>query len=260
MSAAPRLKRRPKRRLSDLAYSRIRGDIIRCLLGPGVEVTEAQLASRYRLGKSPVRSALARLCQEGLLQPLPRRGYLVAPVTLQDVHDIFQLRLVLEPAVARLAVGRTDNERLRELDAICKAGYVPGDKESEAAFLKANKEFHVTIARASGNRRLCKTISDLLDEMERLLHLGLSLRNRTDEMQHEHRALLEALSQGDEEAAERVTQEQIETARKMVIDALLSSPAIMEVTIKAPAPTARSEARGGMSTEPSGAGHREKRV
>lgn len=226
-------KRRLKERLSDLAYGRIKTDLLQCLIGPGTEVTEGRMAARYHLGKTPVRNALARLCHEGLLASLPRRGYLIAPITLQDVHGIFQLRLILEPTAARLAAGKVDAERLRELDSICTAGYTPGNKESEAAFLKVNKEFHVTIARSSGNRRLCKTIAELLDEMERLLHLGLSLRNRTEEMRHEHRALVEALARGDGEAAERVTTEQIEAAKKMVIDALLSSPATVEVNIKA---------------------------
>src|SRR3546814_9020930 len=81
-----------QRRLSDIAYETIKHDIIRCALAPGEEVTEARLALRLGLGKAPVRAALMRLSQEGLIRALPRRGYLVAPVTLRDVQDIFQFR------------------------------------------------------------------------------------------------------------------------------------------------------------------------
>lgn len=219
-------------RLSDLAYEQIKRDIIRCALAPGEEVTEAKLALRLGLGKAPVRAALARLSQEGLVRPLARRGYLVPPVTLRDVQDIFQLRMLLEPAAARMAAGRVESERLRQLDAVCRAGYVPGDRESEAEFLRANRDFHVTIAAATGNARLANTLAGLLDEMERLLHLGLALRNRTEEMQHEHKALVDALIRGDGDAAAEIAAEQVEAARKMVMDAILSSPLALEVSIR----------------------------
>lgn len=219
-------------RLSDLAYEKIKRDIIRCALAPGEEVTEAKLALRLGLGKAPVRAALARLSQEGFVRPLPRRGYLVPPVTLRDVQDIFQFRMLLEPAAARMAAGQVEGDRLRQLDAVCRAGYVPGDRESEAEFLRANRDFHVSIAASSGNSRLAGTLAGLLDEMERLLHLGLALRNRTEEMQHEHKALVDALIRGDGEAAAGIAAEQVEAARRMVMDAILSSPLALEVSIR----------------------------
>lgn len=218
-------------RLSDVAYERIRADVIRCDLPPGAEATESQLALRYGFGKAPVRAALARLCQDGLVQAQARRGYRVVPVTLKDVRDIFALRLIVEPAAAREAAGRVDAARLARLDAACRAGYVPGDSASEGAFLAANTAFHVTVAEAAGNRRLTELIANLLDQMERLFHLGLRVRDRTVEMQHEHRALIEALIEGRAEDAGRIAAEQIEAARKMVLDALLSSPALMQTNL-----------------------------
>jgi DNA-binding GntR family transcriptional regulator len=217
--------------LSDQAFRQIKRDIIRCALAPGIEVTEAQLAERYRLGRAPVRVALLRLGHEGLVRPVPRRGYVVAPITLRDVQDIFQLRLLLEPAAARLAAGRVDGERLRRLDTLCRAGYTPGDRASASAFLRANKEFHVTIARASGNERLAETLARLLEEMERLFHLGLAVRNRTTEMQHEHATLVNALVAGDGTTAARLAVEQIESAQKMVWDAVMSSSSLLTTSI-----------------------------
>lgn len=223
-----------QRRLSDVAYERMKRDIVRCALEPGAQVTESGLASRYRLGKAPVRAALVRLGHDGLVRSLPRHGYLVAAVTLKSVHDIFELRLLLEPAAARLAAGRVDGERLRRLDALCRAGYTPDDRASTTAFLRANREFHVTIARASGNERLADALAQLLDEMERIFHIGLAARNRTQEMQHEHKALIDALIAGDGAAAEAITAEQIEAARRMVLDGLANSPRVLNVNIAAP--------------------------
>jgi len=217
--------------LSAVAYEAIQGDIIRCRLLPGAEFTENALVSRYQLGKTPVRQALARLAQEGLVRILPRRGYLVAPISIKDVQDIFALRLLLETEGVRLAAGKVDGERLRRLDEICSAGYDPGNPDSAAEFLRVNTEFHVTIAQASGNDRLASIVAQLLRDMERIFHVGLRLRNRSEEMAHEHRDLVAALVAGDGEAAKRIDAAQIEAARKMVMDGLLSSAQFMTVSL-----------------------------
>ncbi|MBI4193974.1 MAG: GntR family transcriptional regulator [Betaproteobacteria bacterium] len=219
--------------LSDRAHERIRHDIITCAIAPGTEISEAQLCAQYRLGKAPVRMALSRLAHDGLVRAIPRRGYLVTAVTLKDIQDIFELRLMLEPAAARMAAGRGDAQRLRALDEAGRAGYQPGDARSISRFLEANKAFHVAIAQATGNSRLAHAIEQLLDEMTRLLHLGLGLRNRSQELQQERRALVKALVRGDGSTAERICREQIETSRNMVLSAILTNRSVMNLALTA---------------------------
>lgn len=219
------------RGLTDAAYHLLKRQIVECALPPGAEVTERSLMERYGFGKAPLRAALVRLAHEGLVRARARRGYLVAPVTVQDVQDIFALRLLLEPAAARQAAGKVDRRLLARLDALCRAGYTPGHRESETRFLEVNRQFHVAIADAAGNRRLAAVLAQLLEEMERIFHLGLQVRDRSDEMAHEHEALLDALARGDADAAERATIEQIEAARRMVMDGILSSSWLKELTI-----------------------------
>ena len=217
--------------LADRAYERVKHDIITCAIAPGTEITEPQLCTHYRLGKAPVRMALIRLAHDGLVRAIPRRGYRVTPVTLKDIHDVFELRLMLEPAAARMAAGKIDALRLRVLDEACRAGYQSNDIKSITRFLDANAAFHVAIAQAAGNQRLAIMIAQLLDQMTRLLHLGLGLRNRSQEMQHEHRALVKALARGDGETAERISREQIEAARNMVLSAIMTSSTVMNLVI-----------------------------
>ena len=217
--------------LTDRAYERIRHDIITCALAPGTEISEPQLCAQFRLGKAPVRMALIRLAHDGLVRAFPRRGYMVTPVTVKDIHDVFELRLMLEPAAARMAAGAVDTQHLRSLDEVCRAGYQSNDIRSITRFLDANKAFHVTIARATGNTRLAGAIEHLLDEMTRLLHLGLGLRNRSQEMQQEHRTMLKALARGDGETAERISREEIEAARNMVLSAILTSRSVMNLAL-----------------------------
>ncbi len=217
--------------LTDRAYERIKHDIITCAIAPGTEITEPQLCSHFKLGKAPVRMALTRLAHDGLVRAIPRRGYMVTAVTLKDIHDVFELRLMLEPAAARMAAGKVDARRLRALDDACRAGYQPNDVKSITRFLDASKAFHVAIAQATGNGRLATMIAQLLDQMTRLLHLGLGLRNRSQEMLHEHRALVKALARGDGETAERISREQIEAARNMVLSAIMTSSTVMNLAI-----------------------------
>ena len=217
--------------LTDRAYERIRHDIITCAIAPGTEISEPQLCTHYRLGKAPVRMALNRLAHDGLLRAIPRRGYRVTPVTLKDIHDVFELRLMLEPAAAHMAAGKVDAQRLRVVDEACRPGYQPNDSKSITRFLEANKAFHVAIAQATGNGRLAAMVAQLLDQMTRLLHLGLGLRNQSHEMQHAHRALVKALSRGDGETAERISREQIDAVRGMVRSAIMTSSAVMNLAI-----------------------------
>ena len=231
LAAATEGKPAREKGLSDIAYDRIRRDIIRCVLRPDEEITESQLAARYGFGKAPIRSALLRLAQDEMVVSYPRRGYVIAPITLEYVKDLFDYRAIVEPAAVRLAIGNVNEAELRELDRICTAGYVPGDRESEQNFLASNKAFHVALARASGNRKLAGNMERLLDEMERLFHVGLSMRDRTKEMQHEHKSLIDALIAGDAKAAEEAVVEQIESARQMVLDAIMSSPKLQQVSV-----------------------------
>src|ERR1700728_380851 len=99
---------RPQMSLSDLAYSRIRQAIIRAELRPGDVVTEAGLAASFELGKAPLRAALHRLAQEGLVVPRRRYGHEISPITLQYIEDLFDVRILLEVEAARLCAGRID--------------------------------------------------------------------------------------------------------------------------------------------------------
>ena len=227
----------PTGSLADEAYVRLKRNIIRCELPPDVLVTESRLVRESGLGKTPVREALARLVQEGFVRSIPRHGYVVAPVTLQDVDELFGLRLIVEPAAAELAAGRVDPALLRELDEVCTSTVDPADAEERLdRQLQANRELHLTIARASGNRRLAEVVERLLDESERMLHLSLLFRDRQTGMVHDHHHLIEAVVAGDGQTARRVAIEQLQAYQRTVTEALLASPSILSAHVTAPGP------------------------
>ena len=214
-----------ERNLNDIAYGTIKDDIISCVLQPGEDVSEGVLAARYGLGKAPIRSAMMRLRQEGLVVSRGRQGNAVSAVTLRDVQEIFQLRLVLEVTAVRLAAGKVDGARLRALNEAAHAPYSPGDRASESAYLRANREFHRYVAQSSGNQRLAALVVGLMEQHERIVHLGLALQNREHEFHHFHDDLVAALIEGDGERAARLTEAALRGGQKKVMEALADSAA-----------------------------------
>ena len=209
--------------LNDIAYRTIKDDIISCALQPGEEISESMLVTRYAMSKAPIRSALVRLRQEGLITSRGRQGNMVSPITLRDVKEIFQLRLVLEVTAIRLAAGKVDPQQIRRLNEAVQAGYTAGDKRSEAAYLRANREFHQYVAHCSGNQRLAALVTDLMEQHERIVHLGLALQSREHEFLHFHDDLVNALIEGDGDRAADLTEKALRGGQQKVMEALLSS-------------------------------------
>ena len=208
--------------LGEQAFDRIKHDIVWCRLNPGEEISEAKLTEMYGFGKAPIRQALSKLTQDGYVIAIPRRGHIIAPVTLQSVKDLFDLRLLLEPAAVERACGNVDAMRLNQINARCARGYQPGNEASEGEFMDANRAFHMEIARCSGNQRLATVLSQIMDEMARLLHLGFVLRERPSEMLHEHDALIAALINDEKARARDMTVTHIKSVRALVIDGIIT--------------------------------------
>jgi len=206
--------------LAGKAYEIVKGEIITCALEPGQQIVQSRLAERYHIGLTPVREALQRLAQEGFVQPIPRFGYIVSPVTLSDVREIFELRSIVESAAARLAAVRGLQEKLHEILANADFTYVYKERQSYTDFLAHNADFHRSVAVAARNQRLVDLVSKLLDELTRVFHLGLDLRDSAEEMRDEHLALAQVLCDRDPDRAEQIVQSQIVTSQNRILEAL----------------------------------------
>ena len=221
-----------KGQLGAVAYERIRQMILECDLPPGAPVSQSQLEASTRLGRAAVRTALARLQQEGLVRPVPRRGYLVSPVTPQDIDDLLGLRLLLEPASLRLAAGRLGEADFARLRALADIGYDSRDRASERRFLRANRDFHLLIARASGNERLAQVLEQIFSEGTRMLYLTMSSKqNLSDTWSKGHHAICDALQRGDGAAAAAIAEAEIEDGRREIFQAVLSRTGIAQTNV-----------------------------
>lgn len=160
----------------DKAYQAIKQAIIAGQLEPAQIYSITELSETFKVGRTPVREALVILTSEGLIESFPRSGYQVKSLSIHDILEIFHLRSVIEVETVGLAAKRiTDDDiclleennrqeqelalstRTHELNKTYRKGY------------ELNLEFHLTIARASGNNRMEDLVEKLLNELERVL-------------------------------------------------------------------------------------------
>jgi DNA-binding GntR family transcriptional regulator len=209
--------------LAEKAYDAIRADILACELAPGQRTVQSELAEKYQVGTTPIREALHRLAQDGLVEPVPRFGYIVRPVTVRDVRECYEVRGVLEAEAARLAASRGQPELIDRLVAQANFTYVHHKKSSYPEYLSRNLDFHRSVALTAGNRRLAGLISDLLAEMTRVFRLKMDLKDMAQEMREEHMALAEAISSRDASRAEELARDQIARSEERAIEAVLKA-------------------------------------
>ncbi|MBI9050329.1 MAG: GntR family transcriptional regulator [Anaerolineaceae bacterium] len=212
--------------LSKQAYQVIKQDIVTCTLSPGQLIGQAELTTAYEVGITPIREALRQLAQEGFVQSVPRLGYIVSLITIQDVEEIYEMRMLLETAAVRMAATRATDEQLKSINHEVDFTYTYKDTKSYSKFLDYNAEFHHQIALASGNQRLVGMIDKTLNELNRVFHLGLDYRDSAEEMHMDHTLLARALSERDADAAEHAIHREVTRSRERVLQALKRLPYI----------------------------------
>lgn len=206
--------------LAEQAFSRLHGAILSGELEPGAPVTEVELVEVFEITRAPVRTAISRLVHEGWLVQQSRRRIIVRPITLRDVREVFDLRKLIEPEVARRAAGRVDARKLQELDEQVGAAYDPADKAAETRFFQANARLHILIAEAAGNQRTARLVEKLHDESQRILRVGMRHTDWSRGWQHGHCDLIDALASGDGERAAEIALRQLVSSERVVMDAL----------------------------------------
>jgi DNA-binding GntR family transcriptional regulator len=211
-SRQPRSSKSKKERI----YRTLRQEVLTLALAPGAILVEGALSRRFRAGRPTIREALALLQQDGLLTAMPRRGYLVSSITMDDVQELFELRLILESAVAKLAASRITPAELDRLAALADPPHVVVEPKRIRRFIDRNREFHLGLARATRNERLVRLIERTLDEMTRLVVVAYETG--------EHEQVVAALRSGDEQRAANAMAEHVLMTRERVFKRELARP------------------------------------
>ncbi len=189
-----------EQRSTEIAYYRIRAQILDSVLAPGSQVTEQALAERMGMSRTPIREAAIRLQGEGLLTIVPRHGVRISTLELSDVREIYQILLPLEAtAVELLTLRRPDRAELTTLIAACDAmeQSLARGAAGLSAWAAADQEFHFNLIALCGNRRLAGMVMTVSDQAHRVRTFTLRMRDLPVQSTAEHRGILEAILSGD---------------------------------------------------------------
>ncbi len=205
---------RQRRVLSDGIYDRLKAEIITGALKPGYYFSETELARRFRVSRTPIREACALLEKEGLLQSIPYKGYLIPPITFEDLQKLYQVQLIVESACAELAARVIASEHLRTLEQLCQSSYTFEDRKSYFEFIRANFHFHALIAEATGNDLLLRIVLDVENKLQRFFYQTIGLGAYGPQLVEEHTAIVRALREGDPQRARRAMEQHIQNTRE----------------------------------------------
>lgn len=196
---------------SDSVYEQLRHAILYGQIPPGAWLRQTDLAKQFGVSRTPIREAMRSLEQEGLVELVPNHGARATNLTLEAFEELYALRIGLEGLAARLAARMAsvdDINRLTEEYATLEA-YVEAYVEEKPVqdYLKHEWQFRVSCYAVTRRDRLIAQVKYLRQHAERYLALAYTIQGRANESIAYHRALLEAIRDGDEDEAERVNQE-----------------------------------------------------
>jgi DNA-binding GntR family transcriptional regulator len=213
---------KPRRLLREEVYRILRERILQGFLPPGTRLVEANLAHRLGTSRTPVREALHRLEQEGLVRPAGRRGVVVVGLDLADIQEIMGLREVLESHAAGLAAVRITEREFGILERALRHAERAIQEGDPHALLQWNTRFHDGIVAASGSRRLRDLINRLSEVILAYRKLTLQVPGLPARSHQEHVAILEALRRRDREVAETLMRAHIRGKTRALLEALQS--------------------------------------
>lgn len=186
----------------------------------GAALTEMSVSERLGVSRTPVRAALHRLAEEGLVKITPNRGAVVVGVTVEDLVDTYKIRIRLEGLASAMAAERLDEEGKRALTESVELSEYYMAKGDTDRLKELDSKFHSIIYAASGNRMLTKILSELHRNIRAYRKLSLTVPGRLEKSIGEHREILGAILAGDGERADALTKVHIERAMNNMVKAL----------------------------------------
>ena len=206
--------------IRDQVYRILKEEICEGYYEPGHWLQENELAQRLRVSRSPVREALRQLSRDGLVKDIPNKGVFVREFSIQEIGEVFDLRIMMESyAVLHAAPGLTPQglERLRELLAQLDRTHAAGDRK---AYIATDTDFHYAIVELCGNRFLTKTYNDVYSMIRQFCMDTLIDGERFDHSMAEHRQITALLLASRLEEAEKTNRLHLELTKDKLSEVL----------------------------------------
>ena len=180
----------------NIVYQKIKSAILNEMYEPNQILNERKLAEEFQISRTPVREALKILEGEGWVKIIPWKGAIVNQITQKEIDEIFQIRLIIEPAIIELLQNKIDYKKRIYLDRL----YENQKKaESKKEFILADRVFHMTFVEWTENLQLIEMVKDLNDRIYMVGHKAINSKDskREKESLEEHYKIIQALKNND---------------------------------------------------------------
>ena len=210
--------------LAEQVYAALKGQLHDFLLVPGDRFSEAELGARLGVSRTPVREALFRLRNEGLLDVESKSGWFVRPIDFGKLEQLYDLRVVLESAaVGRLCASTETPPALEELKAVWLLPVAERLADGRAVGA-LDEQFHATLVRAAGNDEMARVHWDVTERIRIIRRLDFTRGDRIEATYAEHGKILRAVIQRKADTAQLLLRTHIEQSkaevRKITLHAL----------------------------------------
>lgn len=202
---------------ADIVYESLRKAIIEGDLAEGENLRQDQIARMFNTSRIPVREALSRLEQNGLITTERYKGAVVAGLSIAEIAEIFEFRALIEPEIIRIAVPHMDRKTLELAQRSCDEF---GQELRSARWGEINRNFHYSLYEAARRPYYLQIVRASLDRIDRYLRAQLTLTDGMTRARREHQAILDACLSGDADRASQLTREHILGASRALISFL----------------------------------------
>lgn len=202
---------------NEQAYAQLRQALTTLVYKPGDYLSTASLMEELALGRTPINHALHRLATEGLVQIIPRKGVIVAPLSINDAMELVDVRMANEALCLRLAAERITKAEVGELKRIAREFDRAAARRQITDVMNLDRQFHEQIAAASRNQTLAEILKVLHARSQRFWAISLAMEDHLTEVQAEHQAIIKALSEGNAEASVSAVQEHVQSFQRALL-------------------------------------------
>ena len=206
--------------LKDMALHAIKEAIWADVLHPGTTYSEPLLAQELGISRTPIREALLELAGKGFLTFIPRKGFKIKQLSVEEVHHLFTFRRAIELAVVAEIMPRINDENIERIDGIYSRDFAAARTTSKRAFVRVDREFHTYLASLTENQYLISALENVRDLIDWVGTKVLQRPDRRHEAIREHGAIVKAIRQKDSAATLRAMESHINITEKLITDHL----------------------------------------
>ena len=204
--------------LTEQAYKSIKEKIIKCQILPGSDISESEICEELGMSRTPVREALLRLQQENFITIFPRKGIIVSPITVKDIHEVYQIREMVEVYTATNSCKNMSIDCLMEFkEKFSQIKFIPNTPDAMKYF-ELDIKFHKYIVQSSKNDYLIEFMSKIYDLDSRIRIMStLEIGDIETRSKPEHFAIIDALIERDIKKIEKSILEHLRTSREAAL-------------------------------------------